>query len=161
MAEVDSERARPRAHPSEQQFVGGVGIFFGLLGLLHALGSIDLARTMMTDGDWVFEIEKELHVDPWFAAWQIKVGYLAVAVAAFYIAAALLLIVRAPHGVTLFRAAAGTAIASAVVKAYVASWPGGYLVSFGRTVDIAGCVFSGIVNVWLLLLLFRAGRRDA
>jgi hypothetical protein len=141
--------------PRRQTFIGAAGIFFGVLGLLHALSSIDMARTMLTDGDWVFEIDKAFHVDPWFAAWQIKVGRLAVAVAALYIAASVLLVARLRHGVALFRIAAGVAIASAIFKADVASWPDGYLVGFGRSLDTAGCAFSCIVNAGLLLLLSR------
>ena len=106
------------------------------------------------DGDWVFELEKEFHIDDWYALWQIDLGRIAFGVAALYLAASLLLFLRVRHSLALFRIAAGAAIASAVVKWYVASWPGGYsgLMYF---IEASGGLVSCLVNVGFLLLLRR------
>ena len=152
----------PPGASRRQRYIGAAGVLLGSLGLQFARRKIEDARMMLDpDGDWVFEVDNEMvHIDAWYALWQIDLGRIAFGVAAFYLVASLLLFLRARHGVLLFRIAAGAAIASAVVKWYVATWPGGYSL-FMQMMEASGSLVSCLVNAGFLLLLSRRGRKGA
>lgn len=132
---------------------------FGMLGLLNALGHVAYAREMMTDGDWVFELDKAFHIlTRSYAALQVDLGRVAIAVAAFYVLSSLLLLLRVRQGVALFRLAAGAAIISALIKGYIATWPDGYM-GFMMSWEVLLSTVSCVANVGLLIGLCESRPR--
>jgi hypothetical protein len=178
---TDNHDQRPRrTAPRWVNIVGGLGILFGCLGILGAGQSMAMPQMFAMQKRMIEsmqtmrpasasapvpipppELMKLLEFPEWYQTWSVVMGIVALAVAAFYLYAAIRLLQVAPDAVRLFRLAAAVAIVAALVKGAVGYNAGG-MVSVSA---IPGSIFSIVVNSVLLAVIATAdhsafSRRD-
>ncbi len=153
--------------PRSIKVVGGLGILFGCLGILSASHQIMLPRMMQMQkqnlammramkppgqGDAPFpppELVKWIAVPDWYESWDVPIALASLAVAAFYLFAAIRLFQFAPGAVRIFCLALAIAIVAAVAKGSIAYAAGGLIAIWG----VGGCTFSVVVNSVLALVI--------
>jgi hypothetical protein len=153
--------------PRSVKVVGGLGILFGCLGILSASQQMMMPRmfemqkqtfegmrTMpaMQQGKVPFpppELLKLIEVPDWYESWGFAIQLASLAVAGFYLFAAIRLFQLAPGAVRLFCLAVAIAILAALAKGSIAYAAGGMLAFWG----VGGSTTSVVINTVLLLVI--------
>lgn len=166
--------------PTWATVVGVIGIILGCFGILGAGQLVMMPKIMEIQKTMLAEMEKTIEqqqganpqqappvamfkmmhrffeLPPWYQTWCIVAGVLSLFVSGFYVFACIRLLQTSPSAIGLFYAAAGLAIALALVKGMVAVAG----MSFMGLAVMFWSMFGVVINV-VLLVVVGSGDKQA